>query len=113
MRLARLLKDHGVDLIDASSGSVAPADIPLGPGYQVPLAHKIHDETEILVGAVGLITDPHQAESILVQNQADAVFLGRVALREPHWPQRAAAELGVPRQEAPYQPQHERGAWPS
>lgn len=110
--LARLLKDHGVDLIDASSGSVAPADIPIGPGYQVPLAHKIHDEVDILVGAVGLITEPRQAESILLQNQADAVFFGRVALREPHWPQRAAAELGIPRQEARYRPQHERGAWP-
>ncbi len=113
VRLSKLLKEHGVDLIDASSGSVAPADIPTGPGYQVPLAHKIHDEVDILVGAVGLITEPRQAETILLQEQADAVFLGRVALREPHWPQRAAAELGVPREEAPYQPQHARGAWPS
>lgn len=113
VKLARLLVDHGVDLIDTSSGSNAPADIPIGPGYQVPLAQKIHDKVDILVGAVGLITDPVQAESILQQEQADAVLLGRVALREPHWPQRAAAELGVPRQEAPYRPQHERGAWPT
>lgn len=111
VQLAKLLKEHGVDLIDTSSGSNAPADIPIGPGYQVPLAHKIHVEVDILVGAVGLITEPRQAESILLQEQADAVFLGRVALREPHWPQRAAAELGVPRQETPYRPQHERGAW--
>lgn len=112
VELSKRLKDHGVDLIDTSSGSNAPADIPIGPGYQVPLAQKIHDEVDILVGAVGLITEPHQAESILLQEQADAVFLGRVALREPHWPQRAAAELGLSRQQAPYQPQHERGAWP-
>lgn len=112
VKLAKLLKEHGVDLIDASSGAVAPADIPIGPGYQVPLAQRIHDEVDILVGAVGLITEPRQAESILLQNQADAVFLGRVALREPHWPQRAAAELGIHRTEAPYRPQHERGAWP-
>ena len=112
VRLAQLLKDHGVDLIDSSSGSVVPADIPIGPGYQVPLAHRIYEEVDILVGAVGLITEPEQAESILMKEQADAVFLGRVALREPHWPQRAAAELGVPRNEAPYRPQHVRGAWP-
>lgn len=110
VELAKLLKEHGVDLIDASSGSIAPADIPTGPGYQVPLAQKIHDEVDILVGAVGLISEPQQAESILLQNQADVVFLGRVALREPHWPQRAAAELGIHRTKAPYQPQHERGA---
>lgn len=113
VRLTRILKDHDADLIDASSGSVVPAEIPLGPGYQVPLAHRIRDEVDILVGAVGLISDPTHAEAILIQEQADAVFLGRVALREPHWPQRAASELGVPRAEAPYQPQHFRGAWPS
>lgn len=113
VRLAKLLKDHGVDLIDTSSASVVPADIPIGPGYQVPLAHKIHDEVDILVGAVGLITEPEQAETILLQEQADAIFLGRVALREPHWPQRAASELGVSRDDAPYRPQHFRGAWPS
>lgn len=112
IELVKLLKQHGVDLIDTSSASIAPAEIPIGPGYQVPLAHTISDEVEILVGAVGLITDPRQAESILLQKQADAIFFGRVAMREPHWPQRAAAELGVPRQQAPYRPQHERGAWP-
>ena len=111
IRLANVLKEHGVDLIDTSSGSNVPAEIPIGPGYQVPLAQKIHDNTDILVGAVGLITEPKQAESILLQQQADAVLLGRVALREPHWPQRAAAELGLHRDEAPYQPQHVRGSW--
>lgn len=111
VRLARELHDHGVDLIDTSSGGNHPADIPLGPGYQVPLAQRLHDETDVLVGAVGLITEPRQAESILLQQQADAVLLARVALREPHWPQRAAAELGVPVEDAPYQPQHVRGAW--
>lgn len=111
VRLVELLKEHVVDLIDVSSGSIMPADIPIGPGYQVPLAQEIHERVDILVGAVGLITEPQQAESILLQNQADAVFLGRVALREPHWPQRAAAELGVPKSEAHYPPQHERGSW--
>ncbi len=111
VRLARELHAHGVDLIDTSSGGNQPADIPLGPGYQVPLAQSIHNETDVLVGAVGLITEPAQAESILVQDQADAVLLARVALREPHWPQRAAAELGVPVEDAPYAVQHVRGAW--
>lgn len=113
VKLAGILKERGVDLIDTSSGSNVPADIPLGPGYQVPLAQAIHDQVQIGVAAVGLITDPMQAESILVQHQADAVLLGRVALREPHWPQRAAAELGIAKESAPYAPQHERGAWPN
>ncbi|MCO5217445.1 MAG: NADH:flavin oxidoreductase/NADH oxidase [Thermomicrobiales bacterium] len=112
VQLAQVLKTHGVDLIDTSSGSNIPVDIPLGPGYQVPLAQRIHDEVDIVVGTVGLITDPEQAESILVQDQADAILLGRVALREPHWPQRAAVELGIATDNAPYAPQHVRGAWP-
>lgn len=111
VRLARELHAHGVDLIDTSSGGNHPVTIPIGPGYQVPLAQRIRAETDILVGAVGLITEPAQAESILLQQQADAVLLARVALREPHWPQRAAAELGVSVEDAPYQPQHVRGAW--
>lgn len=111
VRLARELKAHGVDLIDTSSGGNAVTTIPLGPGYQVPLAEAIHRDGGILVGAVGLITEPAQAESILVQGQADAVFVARVALREPHWPQRAAAVLGVPTEDAPYLVQHVRGAW--
>ncbi len=112
IELAKRLKAHGVDLIDTSSGSNVPADIPTGPGYQVPLAAAINEQVDIQVGAVGLITDPAQAEEILQKDQADVVLLGRVALREPHWPQRAAAELGVHRDDAPYAPQHERGAWP-
>lgn len=113
VRLASELLSLGVDLIDTSSGANMPATVPTGPGYQVPLAQTIAQEVDILVGTVGLITDPRQAESILLQHQADAIFLGRVALREPHWPQRAAAQLGVPTIDAPYRPQHERGAWPS
>ena len=109
--LAHELRLHGVDLIDTSSGSNVVTTIPIGPGYQVPLAEAIHKDVDILVGAVGLITEPAQAESILVQDQADAVFLARVALREPHWPQRAAADLGVPTEDAPYAIQHVRGAW--
>ena len=60
-------------------------------------------------GAVGLITDPKQAETILSTGQADAIFMARAALREPAWPQRAAHILGV--EPGPYPPQYTRGAW--
>lgn len=111
--LARMIKQHGVDLIDVSSGGNAPADIPIGPGYQVDFASQIRDQADIATGAVGLITDPRQAEDILAGAKADAIFVARVALREPHWPQRAAFELGLATDDAPYQPQHVRGAWRS
>ncbi|CAM3233559.1 NADH:flavin oxidoreductase/NADH oxidase [Stackebrandtia soli] len=112
--LSARLRELGVDLIDVSSGGSVPnAVIPVGPGYQVPFARSVRDEAKVATGAVGLITEPRQAEAILAAGDADAVLLGRVALREPGWPQRAAAELGVPREAAPYPPQYQRGAWPS
>lgn len=93
--LARWLRDLGVDLIDCSSGGNVPdAKIPVGPGYQVPLADTIRREAGIATGAVGLITEPPQAEAILRDGRADLVLLGRQLLREPTWPQRAARELG-------------------
>ena len=79
--------------------------------YQVPFAARIHAEAGVPSGAVGMITEPQQAESILVEGQADVVLIGRAALREPSWPQRAAHELGVPRAEIPYPLQYVRGAW--
>jgi 2,4-dienoyl-CoA reductase-like NADH-dependent reductase (Old Yellow Enzyme family) len=111
-RLSAVLKDHGVDLVDVSSGgAVAEQQIAVGPGYQVPFAREIRAEAGVPVSAVGLITDPAQAEQILVDGSADAVMLARVALREPGWPLRAAHELGVATKEAPYPPQYERGVW--
>lgn len=93
---ARELKAAGVDLVDCSSGALSPAQkIPLGPGYQVPFAAAIRREVGIPTGAVGLITDPAQAEQILVTGQADAVLLGRALLRDPYWPLHAARALGV------------------
>lgn len=94
VRLAALLAEHGVDLIDTSTGGNVPADIPVGPGYQVPFARRIRSEAGIATGAVGLITEPKQAEEILAEGSADVVLLARELLREPHWPLRAAAELG-------------------
>jgi 2,4-dienoyl-CoA reductase-like NADH-dependent reductase (Old Yellow Enzyme family) len=93
--LARDLVDAGADLIDCSSGGVVPhADIPVGPGYQVPLAAKVRAEAGVPTGAVGLITEPEQAEQILADGHADLVLLARELLRDPYWPGRAAAKLG-------------------
>jgi 2,4-dienoyl-CoA reductase-like NADH-dependent reductase (Old Yellow Enzyme family) len=97
VELARRLRDRGVDLIDCSSGgNVATATIPFAPGYQVPFAERIRREAGIATGAVGLITDPRQADDIVSQGRADCVLLARELLRDPYWPLRAARELGRP-----------------
>jgi 2,4-dienoyl-CoA reductase-like NADH-dependent reductase (Old Yellow Enzyme family) len=94
--VAARLADRGVDLVDVSSGGNSPDQrIPTGPGYQVPLATRIREESGLPVATVGLITEPRQAEKILEDGEADAVFLARELLRNPHWPQYAAAELGA------------------
>ena len=95
IELARSLKQIGVDLIDCSSGGTVPhAKIPAGPGYQIPFAHRIRHEAEILTGAVGMITSPVQAEQIIGTGQTDAILIAREFLRDPYWPLRAAKELG-------------------
>lgn len=97
VQLAHLLRDHGVDLIDVSSGGqVHGAQIPVGPGYQVEFAARIRREAGVPTGAVGLITDPVQANAIISQGEADLVFLAREMLRDPYWPLHAAAALGEP-----------------
>ena len=94
--VARLLAEHGVDLVDVSSGGNSPdQQIPLEPGYQVPFATRIRAASGLPVAAVGLITDPQQAEKIVGDGEADAVFLARELLRDPHWTQRAAEALGA------------------
>ena len=96
VQLCRWLREDGVDLIDCSSGGNVPdAKIPVAPGYQVPFAARIRREAGIATGAVGLITDARQAEGILERGDADLVFLARELLRDPYFPRRAAAELGV------------------
>jgi 2,4-dienoyl-CoA reductase-like NADH-dependent reductase (Old Yellow Enzyme family) len=93
--LARHLKDRCVDLIDVSSGAIVPkAQIPVGKGFQVPLSRKIRDEVGILTGAVGMITDPKQANEIITSGDADMVLIGRELLREPYWAIKAEQELG-------------------
>jgi len=118
IELARLLKTDGVDLIDVSSGGSSAktvalmrqmrhdkvgkqsgtedpvAEIPLGPGYQVPGAEAVRAGANIPVAAVGLITEPEQANEIIESQRADMVMLARAILRDPHWPQQAAIALG-------------------
>lgn len=95
IELARRLKALGCDWIDASSGGLAPGQkIALGPGYQVQFAEAIRREAGIPTIAVGLITEPKQAEEIVATGRADMVALARGMLYEPHWAWRAAAELG-------------------
>lgn len=90
------LKAEGVDLVDCSSGGTVPdAQIPAGPGYQIPFASEIRERTGIATGAVGFIVQPYQAESILATGQADVVFLARELLRFPYWALHAARELGA------------------
>jgi len=90
------LKELGVDLVDASTGGLLPARIPgVGPGYQLPAARELKESTGLLTAAVGLITEPKQAEQVLAEGDADIVLIGRAALRDPSWPLRAAHELRV------------------
>lgn len=106
VRLAALLRDDGVDLIDTSSGGMVPhAKIALGPGYQVPFAKRIRREAGVPTGAVGLITEAHQAEEIIVNGDADVVLLARELLRNPRWPLAAAHVLGA---QIAWPPQYER-----
>jgi len=94
--VARRLAGHGVDLVDVSSGGNSPdQQITLEPGYQVPFAARIKRVSGLPVAAVGLITEPQQAEKIVADGEADAVFLARELLRDPHWAQRAAEALGA------------------
>jgi 2,4-dienoyl-CoA reductase-like NADH-dependent reductase (Old Yellow Enzyme family) len=96
VKLAAILKNKGVDLLDSSSGGMVPyAKIPFGPGYQVQFAERIRKEAGILTGAVGMITEPQQAEDIIANGQADLVLIGRQSLRNPNFPLHAAKALGV------------------
>jgi len=93
---SKLLKAEGVDFIDVSSGGLAAnQQIQVGPGYQVPFAQAIRRDAEIATGAVGLITEPAQAEQIVASGQADAVLLARAFLRDPYWARHAALALGA------------------
>jgi 2,4-dienoyl-CoA reductase-like NADH-dependent reductase (Old Yellow Enzyme family) len=106
VQLSKIMKEKGVDLIDVSSGGlVSHQNIPLGPNYQVPFAERIKEEAGILTGAVGLITEAVQAESIVAKGQADLVLFARESLRNPYLPLDFAKELGV---DIPWPKQYER-----
>jgi 2,4-dienoyl-CoA reductase-like NADH-dependent reductase (Old Yellow Enzyme family) len=95
VELARRLREHGVDLVDVSSGGQVPdAKIPVGPGFQVPFAARIRSEAGVPTAAVGMITEPAQANEIVASGRADLVFLAREMLRDPYWPLHAAVALG-------------------
>lgn len=90
----------------AAPGGSTPARIPLEPGYQVPLAEAVRSGAGVPTGAVGLITEPAQAEAIVAEGRSDVVLLASGLLRDPHWPLRAAAELGA---DVAWPSQHEIG----
>jgi 2,4-dienoyl-CoA reductase-like NADH-dependent reductase (Old Yellow Enzyme family) len=95
VELAKELKKLGVNLIDCSSGAIAPGEkIPVGPNYQVPFAERIKKEAGIATGAVGMITEAWQANEIITSGKADIVLLARQMLRDPYWALHAAKELG-------------------
>lgn len=106
VELARILAPEGVDLIDCSTGGMVPdATIPVGPNYQVPFAARIKREAHIPTAAVGLITEPAQADAVVRQGEGDLVCMARAELRDPYWPIHAAQALGC---DIHWPPQYER-----
>lgn len=112
VELSRMMKEWGVDLVDVSTGGNSPLQqiTNLGPGYQVPFAAQIRAQAGIPTGAVGLITDAHQADTIVRTGQADLVLLARELLRNPYWTLEAAHILG---REIKWPVQYERGKFPT
>ncbi len=108
VELARRLRERGVDLVDCSSGGLLHSvRIPVGPGYQVGFAARIRREAGIATAAVGLITEPAQANQVITSGAADLVLVGRAALRDSYWPLHAAEALG---EAASWPKQYLRGA---
>ena len=107
LAFARRLKMLGVDVVDCSSGGIAPRyEYPSSYGYQVPYASRIRAEVGIGTAAVGLIVDAHQAEAVVENDHADIVAIGREALIDPNFPLHAEAELGAADPSNPY------ASWP-
>ena len=110
---ARALKELGCDFVDVSSGGIDPRQkVPVAPGYQVPFAGRVRREADVPTWAVGMITEPLQAEEIVASGQADMVALARAVMFDPRWSWRAADELGA---EIPYADMYVRchpSRWP-
>ena len=103
-------REAGVDLVDVSAGGlVHGVKVPAAPGYLVPFAKAVRDGADVPVTAVGLITEPEQAEEIVASGSADAVLIAREFLRDPHFALRAAHVLGV--DVGYWPPQYTRGMW--
>lgn len=108
VKLAGQLRTQGIDLIDCSSGGNSPnAQIPVGAGYQVAFSEAVRKEVSVLTSAVGMITEPMQADDIIRNNRADLVFLARELLRDPYWPLKAA-QVVHQKKRAPIPVQYER-----
>jgi len=109
--VVRRLGQLGIDLVDVSTGALLPAKIQVGPGYQLPAARRVKEVSGLPTAAVGLITEPAQAEQVLVAGDADVVLVGRAALHDPNWPLHAAEALGVAATDpaATWPPQYDRG----
>ena len=91
VELSHCLKQDGVDLVDCSSGGIAPdVKIPVGAGYQIPLSERVRQGADIPTATVGMITQPMQADEIIRNERADVVLLGREMLRDPYWANHAA-----------------------
>jgi 2,4-dienoyl-CoA reductase-like NADH-dependent reductase (Old Yellow Enzyme family) len=109
--VSRMMKEWGVDLIDTSTGGNSPLQkIEIGPSYQVAFAERIRREVGIPTGAVGLITEPEQADEIVRSGKADVVLLARELLRHPYFPLEAAHKLGA---NVKWPEQYERGKFPT
>ena len=107
IEFAKALKTRGCDFIDVSSGGLsADQKMEVGPGYQTRFAAEVKGASGLPTVAVGLITDPHQAEHVIMSGQADMVALARAFLNDPHWAWHAAHALGA---EAACAPQYRRG----
>jgi 2,4-dienoyl-CoA reductase-like NADH-dependent reductase (Old Yellow Enzyme family) len=112
VELARVLRDRGVDVVDCSSGgNLASARIPEGPGYQVDFAARVRREAGVRTAAVGRITEPAQADTIVRSGQADLVLLARAMLRDPNWALQAARALGLEGTVEALRPPHYERAW--
>lgn len=109
VQVADWARSAGADFADVSTGGLVPADIPQVSGYQVPFAERVRS-AGIPVSAVGLITEAVDASEIIAVGRADVVMLGRLGLRDPYWPRRAAYELGVPAKPG-WPAQYRRGRW--
>lgn len=111
MPVHRELAKVGVDVVDCSSGGFGVFDYPSGYGFQVPFASQIRREAGVGTMAVGLIVDPHQAETVVASDQADIVALGHSALRDPHFPLHAQQTLGAGDPQSPYADWNIQAAW--